>query len=111
MTADHPEAMLAVEVAVALPERQHVVELAVPANTTVQQAIELSALRNEFPEIDFATAPTGVWGRQVERQENLKEGDRVEIYRPLTMDPREARRQLAAQGKVMGKAGLAGNRD
>lgn len=103
--------MITIEVAVALPERQRVVELSVAADTTVQAAIEQSGLQEKFPEIDFSTAPVGIWCREVERGQVLKEGDRVEIYRPLAIDPREARRQLAAQGRVMGKAGLADPRD
>ena len=103
--------MITIEVAVALPDRQRVVEISVADNTTVQEAIERSGLQEKFPEIDFASAPVGIWCREVERGEVLKQGDRVEIYRPLAIDPREARRQLAAQGRVMGKAGLTDPRD
>jgi putative ubiquitin-RnfH superfamily antitoxin RatB of RatAB toxin-antitoxin module len=44
----------------------------------------------------------GIWGRPVERDQAVSDGDRVELYRPLNMDPREARRRLAAAGRTMG---------
>ena len=111
MANDQPAENISIEVAVALPGRHQVVVLSVAPGITVRDAIEQSGLQEKFPEIDFSTAPVGIWCREVERDKVLKDGDRVEIYRPLAMDPREARRQLAAQGKVMGKAGLADPRD
>ena len=111
MPHDQPGETINIEVAVALLERQQVVALAVPQGTTVQAAVRQSGLQEKFPEIDFSVAPVGIWCNEVTPQQVLNDGDRVEIYRPLAMDPREARRQLAAQGKVMGKAGLTDQRN
>lgn len=84
-----------VEVAYALPERQHLITLAIPAGTTVRDAIERSGLAAACPEIDPATCAVGVFGRVVEDDYAPAAGDRIEIYRPLRMDPKEARRARA----------------
>jgi putative ubiquitin-RnfH superfamily antitoxin RatB of RatAB toxin-antitoxin module len=110
MAPDEQAGMIAIEVAAALPDFQQVVKLSVAPGTTARAAVGLSGLQAKFPNIDFLTAPLGIWCREVEPQQAVKEGDRVEVYRPLAMDPREARRQLAAQGKVMGTAGRADDR-
>jgi hypothetical protein len=56
-----------------------------------------------FPEGDLANCQAGIWGKPVGRDHRLKDGDRLELYRPLLMDPREARRKLAADGRSMGQ--------
>jgi len=85
-----------VEVAYAGPRRQRVMALTVPVGTTVAEAIALSGIGREFPEIDLATAKAGIYARLVPGSEILREGDRVEIYRPLIADPKEARKARAA---------------
>ncbi len=102
--APHGEVTLQVEVVYALPEQQELVALAVAEGTTVAQAIEQSGIAGKFPQHDLARCAVGVWGQVVERGRRLHDGDRVEIYRPLKLDPQAARRELAAQGKSMGKA-------
>jgi hypothetical protein len=92
---------LAIEVVYALPERQLLVALRVPAGTTARGALELSGLAVDHPEVAGATL--GVFGRTVDGSQPLRAGDRVEVYRPLRADPKEVRRQLAAQGRTMGK--------
>ena len=99
--------LLPVEVAYATPQRQLIVNLQVPAGTTVEQAIEASALRVQFPAIE-ARPSVGIFSRKVTLDTPLEAGDRVEIYRPLAVDPKEARRQKvknekAGLGKVRGK--------
>jgi len=94
---------VAVEVAYAEPERQFLETLELPAGTTAGEAVARSGLKRAFPALDFSVAPIGVWGTPVERGHVLADGDRVEVYRPLAMDPREARRQLAARGGAMGR--------
>ncbi len=84
-----------VQVAYARPERQRIVDLAVAPGTSVREAVRRSGMAGEFPEIDPESAPLGVYGRAVDGEEILRAGDRVEIYRPLEIDPREARRQRA----------------
>ncbi len=73
-----------------------------PQNSTVADAIRASKLSQRFPDVDFDVLDVGIWGRVVARDHRLADGDRVEIYRPLEIDPREARRQLASLGMTMG---------
>ncbi len=92
-----------IEVVFALPDRQELVALEVDPGTTVEMAISLSAIGDKFPKEDLSGYQTGVWGKAVNRDHRLQEGDRLELYRPLLMDPRDARRLLAASGGSMGQ--------
>ncbi len=87
--------MIAIEVAYALPMRQVVLKVEVSPGTTVQQAIESSGVLQQFPQIDFATAVVGIFSRPCRLGDVVKAGDRIEIYRPLLIDPKEARRNRA----------------
>lgn len=100
--ADWSRIPVKIEIVFALPEQQELIELSVDAGTTVAQAISMSAFAGRFPQHDIDACEVGVWGNVVPRTAVLQDGDRVEIYRPLRMDPREARRQLALQGRTMG---------
>jgi putative ubiquitin-RnfH superfamily antitoxin RatB of RatAB toxin-antitoxin module len=84
-----------VEIVFALSERQVLETMELPEGSTVADAIKRSALAQEFPTVDFDQLQAGVWGKLVERDRVLLDGDRVELYRPLMMDPREARRLKA----------------
>src|SRR3989337_2209424 len=95
---------LCIEVVFALRDRQELVTLRLPDGATVADAIEQSSVQTAFPEWNLDECAVGIWGQLAERGQRLQQGDRVEIYRPLTIDPREARRALAAQGKSMGKS-------
>ncbi len=90
------------EVVYATPERQVLLQLTVPAGTTALGVVSLSKLDVEFPEVDFSSPVLGIFSQKVSSDYVVKEGDRVEIYRPLTADPKEVRRQLAAAGLTMG---------
>ena len=90
-----------VEVVFATPESQRLCAIAVKDGTTVREAIAASGLESVFTAFDFDSAAIGVWGHEVTGDHVLRDGDRVEIYRPLELDPREARRQLALSGKTM----------
>ena len=92
-----------VEVVYARPRRQELLEIELPDGSTVASAIEASRLAALFPRDDLATGLVGIWGRIVERDTVLNNGDRVEIYRPLERDPREARRARAANPGVKGQ--------
>ena len=94
-----------VEVAYALPEQQLILELMVPEGTTAEQAVQHSGITRKFPEIDLAQNKLGIFGKLVKGDTVLRERDRVEIYRPLIADPKEVRRQRAAEGKAMKKGG------
>ncbi|MEI7996521.1 MAG: RnfH family protein [Methylococcaceae bacterium] len=86
-----------VEVAYAKPEQQEIVALKMPEGTTAEQAILASGLLNSFPEIDGADLKVGIFGSVCKLDRPLRQDDRVEIYRPLIHDPKEARRQRAAK--------------
>ncbi len=103
------EAKIAVEVVFALAERQELIPLTLPSGATAADAIEASAIADKFPDHDLAVCQLGVWGRLVDQDQPLEDGDRVEIYRALEIDPREARRRLAAEGKSMGRAESGGD--
>ena len=91
---------LTVEVAYAKPERQCVLTLRVEPGVTAREAVQRSGIVNTFPEIDLNAMPLGVFGRQVGGDHPLRDGDRVEIYRPLIVDPKEARRERARIGNT-----------
>lgn len=96
------EATLSVEVAYATPDEQLILPVQLAAGSTVRQAIEQSGILERYPAIDLTQAKVGVFGKITRPDTPLKEGDRVEIYRPLIADPKEVRRRRAAAGK--GKA-------
>lgn len=91
-----------VEVAYATPRLQSIVELQLAAPVTAREAALESGLQAEYPELDLERCPLGVFGKQVSDERVLRDGDRVEIYRPLVNEPREARRKAAARGGTMG---------
>jgi len=87
---------LRVEVVYALPGGEDAVTLRVAAGATACDAAIASGIPGRHPEIDLARAKLGVFGKVVPPQHRLSAGDRVEIYRPLLLDPKEARRRRAA---------------
>lgn len=94
-----------VEVVYARPERQEIASLNLPAGSTAGQAIEASGLMAKFPEIDLTRNKLGVYAKLAKPDTVLRDRDRVEIYRPLIADPKEVRKQRAAEGKAMKKGG------
>jgi putative ubiquitin-RnfH superfamily antitoxin RatB of RatAB toxin-antitoxin module len=90
-----------VEVVFALPQMQSLQTLLVETGTTVEEVLAKSGLLQRFPDHSLAEMTLGVWGTEVERRRVVKAGDRIEIYRPLQLNPREARRQLALAGRTM----------
>ncbi len=96
---------LTIEVAYALPHKQELVQLKLPAGCTVMQAIEASGLGQKYPEIDLAKNKVGIFGKLTKPDTPLRDRDRVEIYRPLSADPKEVRRKRAEEGKAMKKGG------
>ena len=91
--ADHD--LIEVEVAYALPRTQTVVTLKVPAGTTVKEAIARSDIAAQPAGGDWDTVAVGIWGKRASLATVLHEHDRVEIYRPLIADPKQARRKRA----------------
>lgn len=93
--------IITVEVAYALPDRQQIVELKVPEGTTALQAATQSGITEMFEGIDLENAKLGIFSKPVSPQQALREGDRVEIYRPLIADPKEVRKARAARARAM----------
>ena len=94
--------LINIEVAYAVPESQVLLDITVPLGTTAVQAVEQSGVLQKFPEIDLATSKLGIFARVLGTQGTpepnmyeVREGDRVEIYRPLILDPKEIRRRRA----------------
>ncbi len=90
--------MIEVEVAYARPEQQVLVELSVPEGSTVEAAIQASGLLKRYPEIARSELRAGIFGVICKLELAVTKGDRIEIYRPLFHDPKEARRQRALKG-------------
>lgn len=88
-----------IEVAYASKTLQRVIALEVPLHSTVMDAILASSMLSIFPEINLTQQKVGIFGRLCELTEIVKAGDRIEIYRPLLIDPKEARRVRANNGK------------
>jgi putative ubiquitin-RnfH superfamily antitoxin RatB of RatAB toxin-antitoxin module len=86
---------ISVEVVFAKAERQELVALQLAAGSTVADAIERSGLAGRFDDFEVDPSRVGIFSRKVTLDQVLRDGDRVEIYRPLIADPKEARRQRA----------------
>jgi|TARA_B110000211_G_C13829759_1_gene443022 putative ubiquitin-RnfH superfamily antitoxin RatB of RatAB toxin-antitoxin module len=88
-----------IEVVYGLAHKQKLISMKVDQGTTVRQGAELSGLDKEFPELNIAESKLGIFGKAVRSPdaELLKEGDRIEIYRPLLIDPKAARANRAAK--------------
>lgn len=95
--------MISVEVVYAIRQKQEIFSLSVPEGTTVRQAIEACGVLEKYTEIDLAKNKLGVFAKLTKADTPLRNRDRVEIYRPLIADPKEVRKQRAAEGKVMKK--------
>jgi putative ubiquitin-RnfH superfamily antitoxin RatB of RatAB toxin-antitoxin module len=93
-----PMARIRIEVAYAMPARQHIVELAMEQGATAADALRQSGILDLYPELD-GNSPLGIHGRVLPPDTLLREGDRVEVYRPLTVDPKAARIDRAAQAR------------
>ena len=92
-----------VEVIYAEPQSHFLVQLRLPAGSTLRQAIEASGVTRKFSEKDFANFQLGIYGKITSVDVVLSAQDRIEIYRPLLADPRESRQQRAAAGTRAGK--------
>lgn len=81
------------------PRQVREIVLRLASGSTLAQALQASGLAGLYPELDLAHAPVGVWGRKAAREQVLRDQDRVELYRPLRVDPKVARRErFAKQG-------------
>ncbi|MDO8908739.1 MAG: RnfH family protein [Pseudohongiella sp.] len=98
--------MIRVEVVYALPDQQYLCELSVQDGCTAAQALDKSGLKSQFPDVDFASLDMGIFSRPLDGRVSpgpdayiMRDGDRLELYRPLLIDPKRARLQRAAKKK------------
>lgn len=91
-----------VELVYATADVQALIPMSLPVGATVADALSASGIEKQYPGADFSELQSGIWGHLVTRERVLVDGDRVEIYRPLQLDPKDARRQLASLGLTMG---------
>ena len=91
--------MLEIEIVYGLAERQVLKSMTVAEGTTIREAVLQSSLEVEFPELDLQQAPLGIFGKAVKDETALRDGYRIEVYRPLLIDPKEARRKRAGKNK------------
>ncbi len=98
--------LMIVEVAYALPQKQVIIPIEVKTGTTALAAIQQSGLLLQYPELSLKNCKIGIFGKMVCLDTALQPLDRVEIYRPLIADAKEARRLRAATNK-----GIIANKD
>jgi putative ubiquitin-RnfH superfamily antitoxin RatB of RatAB toxin-antitoxin module len=91
-----------VEVSFGLPDRQSLIVVDIDGQASCNDVIDASGLASIYPQSGIAVLPIAIWGKPVDRGDPVKNGDRIEILRPLEIDPRDARRQLASEGQFMG---------
>ena len=89
---------IVVEIAYAEPSRAILRELTLPAHSTVADALAASALVSEL-QLDMSQLTLGIWSKPVTMESVLVDGDRIELYRPLTIDPMDARRKRARKSR------------
>lgn len=94
-----------VEIAYALPHEQQIIPIKAVEGISAEQAIQQSGILKKFPEINLEVNKIGLFGKLAKLDMPLRHLDRVEIYRPLIADPKEVRKQRAADGKIMKKGG------
>jgi len=89
-----------VEICYALPDQQKLLPLVVTEGSTAKQAVSQSGVQNLFPEIDLDNLNLAIFSALIEPDYALKDGDRIEILRPLLADPKEVRKRRAAEMKA-----------
>jgi putative ubiquitin-RnfH superfamily antitoxin RatB of RatAB toxin-antitoxin module len=94
-----PPDTITVEVAYAFPDRQELLTLRVPADTTLLEALRLSRIQARYPALDLLQISVGIFGRISDLRSSLRNGDRIEIYRPLIAEPKQIRRRRASAAK------------
>ncbi|TEW55010.1 RnfH family protein [Psychromonas sp. RZ22] len=91
--------LIDIEVVYGLPHKQVLLSLKVPAGTTIENAIKLSGIVKHFPEIIPSEAVVGIFSKADKLENTVNNADRIEIYRPLTADPKEMRKLRAEKAK------------
>ncbi|KPV41661.1 hypothetical protein AN478_00830 [Thiohalorhabdus denitrificans] len=100
-----------VSVAYAEPDHQEWVEFEAPEGITAEEAVRMSGILEKFPHLELEGKKLGVFGKPVKDDQELREGDRVEIYRPLQADPKKARtrKRKSAEGGEEDKGDAGGD--
>jgi len=93
-----------IEVVYGLPNRQELITLSVNAGTLLEQGIIESGILKVFDNIDLRINKVGIWNRVAKLSDELKNLDRIEIYRPMIADPKEVRKRRAEKAKEEGRA-------
>ncbi|WP_413693576.1 RnfH family protein [Psychromonas sp. KJ10-2] len=96
--------LIDIEVVYGLPHKQVLLSLKVPTGTTIEQAIKLSGIVKHFPEIVPSEAVVGIFSKPDKLDSTVKQGDRIEIYRPLIADPKEMRKLRAERALKSNKS-------
>jgi len=97
MVSESGRPTIHIEVVLAMPEKQELIKLEMAGSSTIADAIERSGIVDRFENFVLDKAKVGVFGQKAAIQQELHDGDRVEIYRPLIADPKEIRRQRALE--------------
>ena len=93
------EDSITIELIYALPEEQTLLTISVKKGTTIEEAIYQSGILEKYPEISLGDSKVGIFSKVTPLSEKLRDGDRIEIYRPLIADPKEMRRKKALSKK------------
>lgn len=96
--------LIDIEIAFALPTKQTLLALQMEQGLNVEEMIQRSGILNTHEEIDLKVNKVGIWNRTCKLRDIPKQGDRIEIYRPLIADPKESRRRRAEKAKEEGRA-------
>ncbi|MEG3753180.1 RnfH family protein [Psychromonas arctica] len=96
--------LIDIEVVYGLPHKQVLLSLKVPTGTTIEHAIKLSGIVKHFPEIIPSEATVGIFSKPEKLESTVKQGDRIEIYRPLIADPKEMRKLRAERAQQANKS-------
>lgn len=101
MASDTTKARVRVEVAYAKPHEQKILSVQVEEGTSVLEAVRQSGIQSFFPEINLEAPKLGLFGKAVPKpaDQSVRDGDRIEIYRPLIADPKEVRKRRAEQAR------------
>ena len=91
--------MIRVEIVYAQPQRSIAKSLSLPRGALIADALKLAAQADDFQDMDLASATVGIFGQVASRDRPLKDGDRIEIYRPLLEEPKLARRTRAKKAR------------
>ncbi|UTW34353.1 RnfH family protein [Idiomarina loihiensis] len=95
---------LTIEVAYATPDKQVLLMVHPQEGATVEECIRMSDVFEQFPEIDLEQQKVGIWNKTVKLNAQPRDGDRIEIYRPLIADPKAVRKRRAEEAKQSGRA-------